>query len=74
MKLLTFPIGNAKISPAFDLDKRDPIGVSIVLLILEEDFNKLPDEFHDHAAAVLVEARNNLSQEKNHEARVEGES
>ncbi len=47
-EMLCFPAGNAKIEKAIDADDMT-IGVSIIMLVYPEDFDKLPGLFREAA-------------------------
>lgn len=53
--MLLFPVGNAKVEKAIDADK-NTIGVSIIMLVLPEDFDKLPGLYQKAARRVYAAA------------------
>lgn len=56
VKMMSFPVGNAHIKKAIDADDAT-IGVSITLLVLPNDFEKLPEMFRESAHDVYAARR-----------------
>lgn len=56
---MIMPIGNAKVAKAINEDG-ETIGVTITLLVLPPDFDKLPDIFRQSAHDVYAAARGNV--------------
>jgi hypothetical protein len=55
-EMMSFPAGNAKVEKAIDENDRT-IGVTVSLLVLPQDFDKLPGMFRQSAHDVYAAPR-----------------
>lgn len=56
-KMMSFPVGNAHIEKAVELNTDAIIGVTICLLVTPEDFDRLPEMFREQAREVYAAPR-----------------